>query len=310
MPPLDHITTTYPDGLSPSQVERIQLYGADVVQDNFEVSLDGSEQFVYHFSSDQEPYTMLHYHNFYEFIYCRQVEGIDYILGQQRYRPRSGDIICVPPGVQHMPLFYESHSTMYIRDVFHVDDNWIQRLGYAVSKPYICDCWQPCLLQTTGTQWEYLGDLFRRGCKETNQKAPFWKDYIVGNTLLLTVELNRILTSENLPATKSEPPQLFDRIICYIEDRLDQRITLEATAQFFYVSKSTVTRIFQKHTGTSFYRYVTQCRLIAAKERILSGEALESVSEAVGFSDYPTFYRAFKQEYGISPSQFRREQNR
>ena len=35
---------------------------------------------------------------------------------------------------------------------------------------------------------------------------------------------------------------------------------------------------------------------------------LEQVGEQVGFSDYSSFYRAFKQEYGISPRQYRKLQ--
>ena len=57
--------------------------------------------------------------------------------------------------------------------------------------------------------------------------------------------------------------------------------------------------------GVSYYRFVTQRRLIAAKTLIQQGTALENVAEAVGFSDYSGFYRAFKQEYGISPTKFK-----
>ena len=53
--------------------------------------------------------------------------------------------------------------------------------------------------------------------------------------------------------------------------------------------------------GVSFYRCVTQRRLIAAKTHIWDGEPLDLVSQKVGFSDYSTFYRAFKREYGVSP---------
>ena len=56
--------------------------------------------------------------------------------------------------------------------------------------------------------------------------------------------------------------------------------------------------------GVSVYRYITQRRLIAAKSLIGQKLPLEEISQQVGFSDYSTFYRAFKQEFGISPRQF------
>ena len=65
----------------------------------------------------------------------------------------------------------------------------------------------------------------------------------------------------------------------------------------------------RKKMGISFYRCVTQRRLISAKKLIESGMSLESTAELVGFSDYSSFFRAFKQEYGISPRQYKKMQN-
>ena len=87
----------------------------------------------------------------------------------------------------------------------------------------------------------------------------------------------------------------------YVEDHLAGHITLDDTARQFHVSASTVSQLFRKRMGVSYYRFVTQRRLIAAKTLIKEGTALESV----GFSDYSGFYRAFKQEYGISPTRFK-----
>ena len=60
--------------------------------------------------------------------------------------------------------------------------------------------------------------------------------------------------------------------------------------------------------GISFYRYVTQRRLIEAKTLIEKEIALEDVALQVGFEDYSGFYRAVKKEYGISPRQYRQLQ--
>ena len=61
--------------------------------------------------------------------------------------------------------------------------------------------------------------------------------------------------------------------------------------------------------GVSFYRCVTQRRLISAKSFIEQEIPLEDVGRRVGFSDYSTFYRAFKKEFGISPRQYRKLQH-
>ena len=91
----------------------------------------------------------------------------------------------------------------------------------------------------------------------------------------------------------------------WLETNLHRRITLEDIARELYVSKSTLSQTFHQKLGISVHRYLTQRRLIAAKTLILEGWSLENIGIQVGFSDYSTFYRAFRQEYGISPRQFR-----
>ena len=48
----------------------------------------------------------------------------------------------------------------------------------------------------------------------------------------------------------------------------------------------------------------------AAKEKISSGLSAKAVCEECGFTDYSSFYRAFKGDYGISPRQFRKLQEK
>ena len=161
------------------------------------------------------------------------------------------------------------------------------------------------LLRTKGTKGEFLGELCRNGVKEAERGRPEWEGIVLGNTITILAQITRAL-EEGSGSLQAEKPELLDRVMIYIEDHLSEKITLEETAGHFYVSISTITQLFRQKMGTSFYRCVTQRRLIAAKTRIGQGESLEDVSRAVGFSDYSSFYRAFKKEYGISPREFTR----
>ena len=106
---------------------------------------------------------------------------------------------------------------------------------------------------------------------------------------------------------RAEEPELLDRAMQYIGRHMAEKITLEDLAKHLYVSESTVSQTFRKKMGVSFYRCVTQQRLVAAKAMIQEGPPLEDVSRRVGFADYSGFYRAFRQEYGISPRQFKKQ---
>lgn len=122
---------------------------------------------------------------------------------------------------------------------------------------------------------------------------------------MLLIKMCQALGEPSGTMVSEREPDLLDNLLAYVESNLANKITLLDTAHRFFVSESHITHLFQKKMRSSFYRYVTQRRLIAAKNRIERGQALEQVGEKVGFASYSNFYRAFVKEYGISPSRYR-----
>lgn len=247
----------------------------------------------------------LHSHTFYELLYCSS-GNLQYLLGADRYRLRRGDVIMIPPGISHRPLFLEQLAEPYERYVIWFSQEYLDRVQALCPDLDFRGSYR--LLRTAGTPWESLADFFVRGCREAERRAPGWQGYVCGNTLQLLVELKRTGGKGEIPIPVVEKHELLDDLVRHIEAHLAEKITLEDTARKFLVSQSTISQTFRQKMDISFYRYVTQRRLIAAKTEILAGRPLETLYETVGFSDYSTFYRAFRREYGISPSQYRRLQ--
>lgn len=250
----------------------------------------------------------LHSHTFFEILYCLNTCGAEYLVGADRYRLRKGDIIFVPPGVSHRPLLSESMTEPYKRYVLWVSTEFMNRFQQTFPDEALFGGTGSRLIRTAGTKWEFLGDKFLQGIRETEEKAVGWEAAVAANTVQLLVQLRRAVTEKTTKPLKAEKPELLDQVLAYVEAHMAQKITLADIARQFFVSESTVTQTFRNKMGVSFYRCVTQRRLIAAKTLILDGNLLEAVSGQVGFSDYSSFYRAFKQEYGISPRQFRQLQ--
>lgn len=250
----------------------------------------------------------LHSHSFYEMIYCRSACQVEYLVGSQRYRLQQGDIVVVPPGVSHCPMLPEKLTEPYRRYVLWISPEFIETMTDMFSYEDDRLKMHTNLIRTAGTSWEFLGEMFRRGVREREKAIAGWEAAVAANTLQLLVQIQRALTDSRVKPLQAEKPDLLDRVMGYVESNLGSRITLAETARQFYVSESTVSQLFRKKMGVSFHQCVTQRRLIAAKLMIGENIPMEEVCAKVGFSDYSSFYRAFRQEYGVSPRQYRKLQ--
>jgi AraC-like DNA-binding protein len=257
-------------------------------------------------SSSSNAQVQLHSHPFYEILYCRNTCGAQYLMGTHRYRLQKGDVIIVPPGISHRPLLPETMEEPYKRYVLWVSPDFM--LGAARYFP-APDVFSRCsLLRSVGPDRDALAEHFRSASRETEKQETGWESTVIGHAIIILSLLQRLLLRDGA-YTVAERPELLDRVLAYVETHLAEKITLEDTAGRFWVSQSTITQTFRKQMGVSFYRCVTQRRLISAKSLIEQEIPLEDVGRRVGFSDYSTFYRAFKKEFGISPRQYRKLQH-
>ena len=249
-----------------------------------------------------------HSHSFYELIYCVRSDSVQYIIGTERYRLQRGDIIWVPPGVSHCPLFPTSMKDPYERIVLWVNaeqmaeffKRWPElNLQHNLSRRHY-------LLRTAGmAQERELRDAFHRGCRESEKRLPGWEAALYSNTNLLLTLLIRAMNGKGAQPLR-EKTELLDELLAFVSAHLQEKITVSDTARKLHVSESTVTHLCSNRLGLSFYRYVTQQRLNKARQLMLEYGDLGSVAEKAGFCDYTAFFRAFKQEYGLSPSEYRK----
>lgn len=247
----------------------------------------------------------LHSHSYYEMVYVLSNSGTQYLVGTKRYLLQRGDIILVPPGIGHKPLFPSELAEPYKRIVLWFSTDFLEGLKSIIAYNNTQYSERVFLLRTAGTPWEIIGTHFHAGLKEAQEKKAGWQVALCGNTMQLLTLFWRAMAEPESRPPKTEKPELLDNVVSYIESHLHEKITLADTASRFYVSESTIGQTFQKKMHVSFYHYVTQRRLIAAKSMIMEESNLDLLSTKVGFTDYSTFYRAFKKEFGISPREYR-----
>ena len=247
-------------------------------------------------------YVSQHSHTFYEVIYCVQGE-LEYLLGIRRYQVQSGDIIIAPPGTIHCPILPKEMKNPYKRYVIWISTSFTQTLQNRDAN--IFDFQDAIVLRTAKTKWEYLNRFFIRAVRESEARAPGWQICLGGIASQLVVHLTRA-AHELQTAPRNPKGDMLEIILDYVQSRLSEKISIQETARVFHMSASTLTHLFQREMGISFYRCVTQRRLVESKKLIELGNTMEEISLAVGFQEYSAFYRAFKAEYGISPMQYRK----
>ena len=107
------------------------------------------------------------------------------------------------------------------------------------------------------------------------------------------------------PSTAQRKSAMMKKITAYVDTHLHEPITLRIIAAHCGVSVSTVTQLFQKQSEETFHDFVTKRRMTMADKLIREGMPLEQVGKAAGYQDHSTFYRAFRQYFGISPREYR-----
>ena len=96
-----------------------------------------------------------------------------------------------------------------------------------------------------------------------------------------------------------------------IDEKYQDNITLGELADMVHLSAPYLSRFFEKQFGVTFMNYLTKVRLNhAVNELMETDETIETVSANSGFPNSHAFVQAFKKEYGLLPSMYRRRSER
>ena len=85
-------------------------------------------------------------------------------------------------------------------------------------------------------------------------------------------------------------------------------MSLEYLAEKFGFSNFYWSRYFKEVVGQNFNDYVWTLRLERAKQLLVTTMPLAEVVEHVGYIDVRSFTRRFKNAMGVTPTQYRKEQ--
>ena len=83
-------------------------------------------------------------------------------------------------------------------------------------------------------------------------------------------------------------------------------ITIQDLALHLGIERRRFAYLFERYTGLTPIRYLTEIRIRRAKELLRSGSTVSEAAEKVGYFDSFYFSRVFKKQTGMSPTEYKK----
>jgi AraC family transcriptional regulator len=106
--------------------------------------------------------------------------------------------------------------------------------------------------------------------------------------------------------TVEEYSECIEDVMRYIREHINEPIDRETLASVAGFSVPHFHRVFTAHVGESAASYVRRMRMERAGRKVRMGAVdITEVALAAGYDSHAAFGKAFKQQFGLSPSEFR-----
>ena len=248
-----------------------------------------------------------HYHEFDKLVLLFS-GAVDYTIEGVCYRMQPGDLLFVRHHDIHRPVI--SPDAVYDRAVLWIRPEFLERCGIA-GEP-LEHCFEQaggersCLYRPAAETAQRLRRIMLE-LEHALSEEGFGKETLAHACFLrLMVECSRCALGEQ-PETPGDADPKIGEVLHHINTHLDGELSVENLAAMCYLSRYYFMRRFKESTGYTVHSYIRQKRLAAAVERMEDGMNVTDAALSVGFNEYSSFLRAFRQAYGVSPSDYLRQ---
>ncbi len=273
-------------------------------------NMQGDSFEVFHYLDIKTRHMEAHYHDFYEIFYFLDGE-VDYWVDGTVYHLRSGDILLISPAELHKPIPL-SDTADYERIVLWINKSYLSEIENGIFEGCFDEkrISHKKILRLSSLQKKEMLDLFYKFLHEYSSSDFASEISSYGILLQILTEINRLsLQKGDNTGEKYRTPTFIAEVLAYIGEHTSEELSLTRLSKHFFVSKYYLSHEFSKAVGTSVHRYIMLKRLNNAYDLLLDGSAAAEAAHRCGFSDYTSFYRAFKSEYGVSPAAVRKQIN-
>lgn len=251
-----------------------------------------------------------HYHNFYEIIYVLEGEYSS-MLEMQTYHMKKGDFLLIDQNVMHKYHYEEKKHDSSKRIILWVTPRMLAELSGGDMDLSLC-------FQNNGSCAyhfpQYYGELLQGyllnlAMAEPEETAHKGVKQVLdrGRLTLFFAYLNMLCSGTEYLFDREEQAEhpLVEQVASYIDRHMEEQLSLDCLAEQAHMSKYHFLRKFKELTGMTVHSFVVNKRLIRACEALREGVSVTESWQRAGFSDYTSYLRNFRENFGISPGKYR-----
>jgi AraC-like DNA-binding protein len=243
------------------------------------------------------------YHDFNKIIIF--ISGnITYTIEGKNYELQPYDIVLVNAGEIHRPSILDNSA--YERIIIYVSPQFLKTFS---EEDYDLNyCFNRAKQEHSNVLRIYSMEKSKlfQVCQELEHSfsdSAFAKELYQKIIFLeFMIQLNRtaILNHINYLDSAKDNTKLI-QIIDYINEHLAEEISIETLSAQFYLSRYYLMHFFKEETGYTIGNYITEKRLLLAKNMVQNGCSITEACFQSGFKNYSTFSRSFKKAFKTIP---------
>lgn len=245
-----------------------------------------------------------HFHEF-DKIVLMLAGRVVYVIEDKQYELTPGDILLIGNHTIHKAII--DNSVPYERIIFYLDREYYTNVLKTID---LCECFE--IVAQTGNYLFHpnhvllseISMITNEYEKKKDSDDP-WDILIAdGYVVNFLANINKVIARTDAKAQLEAEfdPRIKDTLQ-YIADHLSEKLTVDMLANHVFLSRYYFMRLFKAQIGCSVTEYINEKRLLSAAHLIRIGYSATRAATEVGFTDYSSFYRAFKKQFGINPTE-------
>lgn len=246
-----------------------------------------------------------HWHQCVELLYISSGYGI-VVVDNQHYTARPGRLFVFPPFRLHKVQVDHSDKNPYHRTTMHIAQSVVESAlstfpRHQARFASLAASNLPAQIYDLSTHAPFIERILEQFQRlEDNAQTEACE------VAFLVMQLMTCLPEQPQPY----PPRqqtVASRIMSWVEAHYASKFSLDRLAHDLGLSRSYTSRIFRQQTGGSIHEYLLTRRIKSSCDLLrYSGEPVDAIALAVGFSEVTYFITCFKKMMRQTPLQYRR----